>query len=156
MSAANIQFDPDYSNALAKSLGILKEQPTQELQRSKQPSYLTAPKRKSNRGKSHKRLINKACLEVLESERSTLREKMKAAAILERMCRERDLASRRRKRERAQITSQTQKTNKLGDILSAVSSNSTNAQDLRQASTRAEDKANVSTGIAGDCGTNDR
>ena len=57
------------------------------------------PAKNSTRGKSHKRLIYRVCVEAIESKDVPMREKIKAAAILERMGKERDLAHRRRLRK---------------------------------------------------------
>lgn len=88
-----------------------------------QPTYISALGRKSTHGKSHKRLINKACIEVLESKDAHPREKMKAAGILERMARERDLAARRRKKKSAQISAHVENKadNRLTMILEGAS-----------------------------------
>lgn len=77
----------------------LTEQQLHTAECTKSPHYLTAPAKKTNRGKSHKRLIHKLCLEVIESKDCSMRDKIKAAAMLERMMRDRALASFRRKRE---------------------------------------------------------
>jgi hypothetical protein len=70
-----------------------------------------------NKGISHRRIINRACVQVLTDPQAHPREKMKAAGILERMDRERDLARRRKQKKTAQISAKSTASSKIEDIL---------------------------------------
>lgn len=78
---------------------IYCQQPASEIQ-SKPTFPASSNKGKTYKCVSHKRLIHKVCVEALESKDLGMREKIKAAAILERMSKERDLAARRREKNK--------------------------------------------------------
>ena len=76
-----------------------------------------APKQHSYSSCSSKRLIARACRQVLDNPKASVREKLQAASLLEKIVRLKDLASHRRAKQKKVKNSPSAKSDRLADLL---------------------------------------
>ena len=119
LNALASEYRPEYGNA-SQELNCHSAKPSFEMVWQASKTNLEGveqQKDQPNPNCSSKRLIARACRQVLGNTKATPKEKLQAAAILERLVREKDLASRRRKRKKPADCVQSNTTDLLADLL---------------------------------------
>ena len=108
MSTCTVELDPAAVESTWKELTTNLEAQAELAVAPKQPSYASC---------SSKRLIARACRQVLDNPKASVREKLQAASLLEKIVRLKDLASHRRAKQKKVKNSPSAKSDRLADLL---------------------------------------
>ena len=106
--ALNLDIDGSQRQWISDIRGALQQQ--QEIESTKPPKPKIAREKRE-------RVISRACREVIDNPKASPKDKLRAATILEKLVRAKDLASKERKRNLRQSKTVTDINGRIGDIL---------------------------------------